>query len=686
MGFVHFKYLFIITFVISFFLFIGSVNADYEAIVINPSGASCSLKENSTGFCYYENDKLDSIGRIWNLDTGDVVTVLTEEEKVLTNDINLCSDYYVKTTFFFDQTSQTYTGYYCNAYLTTSILTDDLKKEFTDLGFPESYHEKLAILKTAHPEWEFKAININLEWQDVVEAQSAIGTSLIQGPEGYRSTLGGSYNYYTDEFTVKEGTDWYAANSKVVSYYLDPRNFLNDMYIFQFENLESNPVIQTLDTVSVVLKDNYLLNNADDFITAATHSGVSSVYLAALALQEVGEGSIATSGEGFTYSSFNNKYFSLRGKWIEGGFYNVYNIGAGTDKIPAQNSVVYARGGENGNETDFDRPWNTMTKAIVGGAKFIGDKYITKGQQTIYFKKFNVASDYWDIYSHQYQTNIRASISEGYKIYMSYNKLDMLDSHFVFSIPVYNNMPESTNLPNSGNPNNYLKTLKVNDMSVTGFDASNENYEVYVANNVEEILITAETVNSNAKVTNIGTKSLIVGENDFNLSVTAQNGDVKNYNLKIIRSENTTGEPLVDDIVSELGVKSDGIYFSGVELNTNSSDIENKILKISPTAKVEIADCNGIKKGNQILATGDVISITSANATKKYTIVIYGDTSGDGKINALDLLIVQQHILGVKELTNSYYRAGDPSKDDGINALDLLIVQQHILEVRLIEQ
>ena len=683
----QFKYLFIITFVISSFLFVNNVKADYKATVLNAPGAKCELLESSTGYCFYKDENLDSyVNPVKWFDNGDEVTVLTEQQSLPSKNLELCPDYYVYVTFQYNSVGTEYKGYYCNAYLTTGILTDEFKKEFTDLGFPESYFEKLAILKKAHPNWEFKAINTNLEWKDVVDVESAIGTSLIQGPEGYRSTLGGSYNYYTDEFTVKEGTDWYAANSNVVSYYLDPRNFLNDMYIFQFENLETNPEIQTLDAVSVVLKDNYLANNSSDFITAALDSGVSSVYLAALALQEVGGGSIATSGEGFTYSSFNNKYFSLRGKWIEGGFYNVYNIGAGTDKNPAQNSVVYAMGGENSNETDFDRPWNTMTKAIIGGAKFIGDKYISKGQQTIYFKKFNVASSHWDIYSHQYQTNIKASASEGNKIYMSYSELDMLDSHFVFSIPVYNNMPDYTSLPSVGNPNNYLKFLKVNDILVTGFDGADENYEVYVANNVAEVLITAETVNSNAKVTNVGSKELIVGENEYVLSVTAQNGDVKSYNLKIIRSENETGEPLVDDIVSEIGVKSDGTYFSGITLNTNSSDIENKILKISSTAKVEIADCNGTKKENQILATGDIISITSANETKKYTVVIYGDTSGDGKINALDLLIVQQHILGVKELNDAYYKAGDPSKDSGINALDLLIVQQHILEVRLIEQ
>ena len=683
----QYKLLFIITFVISSFLFINDIKADYKATVLNPSGAKCSLSSNSTGYCYYNDSNLNSyVSKVVWLDTGDEVTVLTNEATVPTKDANLCKDYYVKVSYYFSVTSSTYKGYYCNANLTTGLLTDEMRVEFTNAGFPESYFDKLAILKTAHPNWEFKAINTNLQWKDVINAESAIGNSLIQGPEGYRSTLGGSYNYYTDKFSVKEGSDWYAANSEVVAYYMDPRNFLNDMYIFQFENLESNPQVQTIETVNSVLKDNYLNDYSNDFITAATESGVSSVYLSALALQEVGGGSLATSGQGFTYNSSNKKYYSLRGKWIDGGFYNVYNIGAGTDVSPAQNSVVYARGGEKGLETDFGRPWDSMSKAIIGGAKFIGDKYITKGQQTIYFKKFNVASTYWDIYSHQYQTNIKASSLEGNKVYKSYNELNMLDSHFIFSIPVYKNMPEYTNLPSTGNPNNYLKTLKVNDNPVTGFDGAIEEYKVYVANNVTEALITAETVNSKASVSNDGKKQLNIGKNNVVISVKAENGSVKKYNLNIIRSENETGEPIVDDIVNEIGVKTDGTYFSGIELNTNSSSLENNVKKINPNAKVEIKDCNGSLKENQNLVTGDVISITSANETKNYTVVIYGDTSGDGKINALDLLKIQKDILGATNLNGAYEKSADVSKDGKIDVLDLLKVQKNILGVGSIEQ
>ena len=685
-----YKYIFILIFVISSFLIFSDVKADTEATVLNPTGASCNLYEGSAGKCFYKDKYLNSYVKnvIW-LDTGDKVKILDGYDKIPTKDTNLCSDYYVYISYYFPKKQDTFYGYYCNADLVNpnSALTEELKIEFQNAGFPKSYWNDLAVMKKAHPTWQFVALDTKLDWNYAVKSESNVGINLVQGDEGYRSTLGGSYDYYTDTFKIFEGSSWYAANSGTVAYYMDPRNFLTDMYIFQFESLVSNPEIQTIEGVKSVLGENYLSNYSMDFITAAEKSGVSSIYLAALAYQEVGSGTVATSGEGFTYNPLNKKYPSLQGLWIDGGFYNVYNIGAGTDKSPAQNSVVYAMGGADGSNTSFDRPWDTMKKAIEGGAKFIGDEYITKGQYNIYLKKFNVISTYWDAFGHQYQSNIKAAADEGNNVYRSYNSLNLLDSNFIFSIPVYNNMPETVStLPNKGNPNNYLSNLKINDVDVEGFDGADTNYTIHVSNDVKVAAITAISVNSNATIENAEKKDLVVGDNKFEIIVTAQNGDKKSYNLNIVRSKNTSGEPTVDEIVSNSGVKSDGTYFSGFEIDTNTQTLVNKIKSLNPDSIVSITDSNDTVKTNKSLATGDKISITSAGETKTYIIVIRGDTSGNGKIDALDLLKVQKHILDVTDLTSAYVKAGDANNDGKINPLDLLIIQKHILGVSSIKQ
>lgn len=683
----RYKYIYILIFIISSFFVINNVSADYEAVTNNPKGAKCHLRDDSTGYCFYENSSLNSVtpGVLW-LDNGDKVTVITGNE-ILSNDTNLCPDKYVYVRYDSARYGEKY-GYYCNSYLKSgSFLTDELKNMFTEAKFPESYFESLAMLKTLHPNWTFVAVETNLDWDYVVNAESSVGISLIQGDEGYRSTLGGSYDYYTDTFTILEGSDWYAANKQTVAYYMDPRNFLNDMHIFQFESLQSNPDIQTLEGVQTILGDNYLKDYANDFIDAATESGVSSVYLSALAYQEVGGGSVAVNGQGFTYSLYNNKYPSLRGVWIDGGFYNVYNIGAGTDSSPAQNSVVYAMGGADRSDTTFERPWDSMSKAIKGGAKFIGDKYITKGQYSSYLKKFNVISTYWDLFSHQYQTAIIAPSTESKKVFKSYYDMGILDSSFVFSIPVYKNMPANvSSLPNKGNPNNYLNSLKINDKNIDGFDGAKTDYTYHVSYDIKSVQITASTVNSNTTVKNTGSKELAVGDNNISIEVIAQNGDKKIYNLNIVRSNNTSREPTVDEIITNSGVKSDGTYFSGFEIDTNTQTLVDKIKSLNADAKVQITDSNGIVKTNKSLATGDKISITSRGEEKVYTTVISGDTSGNGKIDPLDLLRVQKHILDVNGLSGAYSKAADVNKDGKINPLDLLIIQKHILEVSFIKQ
>ena len=96
-------------------------------------------------------------------------------------------------------------------------------------------------------------------------------------------------------------------------------------------------------------------------------------------------------------------------------------------------------------ETSYDRPWTTPKKAIIGGAKFISNGYISKGQYTSYLKKFNVnPSGYYPLYNHQYMANLRAPMSESLTTYKSIKENGLLEHKLNFVIPIYNNMPETT--------------------------------------------------------------------------------------------------------------------------------------------------------------------------------------------------------------------------------------------------
>ena len=87
-----------------------------------------------------------------------------------------------------------------------------------------------------------------------------------------------------------------------------------------------------------------------------------------------------------------------------------------------------------------------------------------------------------------------------------------------------------------------------------------------------------------------------------------------------------------------------------------------------------------------LIGTGYKVTVSNSSESKTLTVIINGDTSGDGIINALDLLHVQKSILGTYTLNGVYNSAGDTSGDGKINAVDLLQIQKSILGTYTIEQ
>ena len=111
----------------------------------------------------------------------------------------------------------------------------------------------------------------------------------------------------------------------------------------------------------------------------------------------------------------------------------------------------------------YGRPWTTPGKAITGGAEYISAGYIKSGQYTSYLKKFQVNPNASvGLYQHQWMTNIRGPYFEAAKAYTGYSQY--LDSReFIFSIPVYNNMPSATTLSGMTNVGTTLTKEELND-------------------------------------------------------------------------------------------------------------------------------------------------------------------------------------------------------------------------------
>lgn len=152
--------------------------------------------------------------------------------------------------------------------------------------------------------------------------------------------------------------------------------------------------------------------------------------------------------------------------------------------------------------------------------------------------------------------------------------------------------------------NNNLKDLKVSD-GFLEFNNSLTNYEMKVSNEVRSINIEAITESEKAKVTIDGPKILIVGENIYNINVTAENTDTKTYVLKVIRSESTlsNNSNVKDIIISN--------YIFNFDPNTKQYDltIKEKKLNINVILEDEKAKYNIL--GNELLKNGSTIKIMS---------------------------------------------------------------------------
>lgn len=88
--------------------------------------------------------------------------------------------------------------------------------------------------------------------------------------------------------------------------------------------------------------------------------------------------------------------------------------------------------------------------------------------------------------------------------------------------------------------------------------------------------------------------------------------------------------------------------------------VENIKEKIQSLYTIKIYDHKGneLQEG-QMVGTGSKIRLVDENDVIKmeYYILIYGDVNGDGKINSLDLLVLQRHILEIEKLNGLFLKA-----------------------------
>lgn len=529
-------------------------------------------------------------------------------------------------------------------------------------NFPKEYQDKLTELKKLHPNWNFEAYYTGIDWNELIKNET--GQVLHK-----RNVVPSSYSNLWKCDTCGNDKGWTCASKEIVKYFIDPRNFLNEVNIFQFEELSFNKNVHTLESVQTSVKNTFLENSVTYFdeekqenvtttyseiiMAAAEENNMSPFHIKAKIIQEVGaKGSASVSG---TVEGYEN-------------YYNFYNYGANDEGDPIINGLKFAK----------EKGWNTPYKAILGGAELIGSSYIGQGQNTSYFFKFDVVGDKilkagdaeytvkdTSFYRHQYMTNVMDPYSQSSSVYNTYAQNGNLDASLNFIIPVYENMGEILNKKPSKYTNNDGDLYFSDVIKSTGArDNPKFNSPIVYYVEKDEIVV---MINRKVILSDDVYWDIVMLENGWNVYVQSEHMELltemkiveNNEEIKIDEKTNTIKclpTITIDKVIKQLEAS-----------NYNIIDASEKVLE----------------KEKEIIATGyklNVLKEDNKTIEKSYTLIKTGDVNGDGKITASDYVLIKNYIMEDKKLTKPGEQGADVNGDTKITSGDYVKIKNYIME------
>lgn len=537
-------------------------------------------------------------------------------------------------------------------------------------AFPKSYQTYLKKLEELHPNWIFKAYYTGIDWDEL--------TSSSAENKCKKNTI-----YFKSGSTVmdpkalcicgKEGdSNYYCASASTVNYYLDPRNFLSEAQVFQFLDLSYDEHI-TKSVITNAAKNSFLSGTftvngkkysyVDAIMDAAEESKVSAMHILVTIFQEVGKGTKKSNG---TYTLPKAVSGTVDGYE---GLYNFYNYGATDGSGAVERGLKKAR----------EMGWTDPRTAIIEGATIVlANNYIKAGQNTKYFYKFDVVgneilqeSDGKKTYSssyffgHQYMTNIQDPTSQAYNLFTYYTNEGLLDKTLTFNIPVYDDMPSQAVQQET--------TLK---------ESEGDFYWVNVNSSVN-IRKSASTTSTSLGKARRGMVVAKKGSSGNFYKVTYYKATSYDKSKKKWNGTKVTGyiskEYLVkcDEKEEEPEDPEPSKPFEIVE--------DEKLVDLAPGGKVsnikntykdaKIKDSSGkeVTSTSATLATGYIVTING----KEYDIVVLGDTSGDGVVDARDSLRILKYQVGTYSFKKAFLSAADVNGDGVVDARDSLRVLKY---------
>ncbi|NBI08135.1 N-acetylglucosaminidase, partial [Senegalia massiliensis] len=310
---------------------------------------------------------------------------------------------------------------YYNDILTMPSLSNQIK---TEVNLLLSLSQRNIVVNSNN----FYTTKYNTSINDALNEQMNLG-------DAYPRT---DLSKYANLSIPKDKYGWYAANKESIFYHMNPGSFINTEVvtdnIFQFVVLSVSTGVNEKDLNEILYGQGILHGMGSAFAEASRIHSINELYLISHAKLETGNGSSKLAkgvylDENYKLVDKDGYFINSSGTQIGGKtsksykkVYNMFGIGA-FDSNPLMGGAIRA----------YEEGWDTPAKAIIGGAKFINNGYINRGQDTLYKMRWNPENPG----SHQYATDIGWAIKQA-KIFADfYNKSS--DYTLIFDIPQYNN-------------------------------------------------------------------------------------------------------------------------------------------------------------------------------------------------------------------------------------------------------
>lgn len=501
--------------------------------------------------------------------------------------------------------------------------------------------EMLQTLKNQHPNWNFKILYTDIEWNE------AIANEYVGHKSSPRNLVTANNSKYDGEWICKvcgetkyDNGNMHCASEAAIAYMMDPRNSINYSDVFQFMQLSYAEC--NTQTVKAMVAGTFLNNDSyiNTIIDSAKKYNLNPYYIVARILQEQGKsGSTLSSGNGY-----NGQYI---------GYYNVFNIGASGN---GKDNVIL-----NGLKSAQSHGWNTMEKSIAGGTEIVAKDYIAKGQNTMYFQKFDVENSDGKLYWHQYMQNILAAQNEGQTLRKTFEGVGSVDAGYTFIIPVYKNMPTTAATSPSTSSSNIPTTTDLVRVNVTN-----------------SLYLRDKPGTSGEKIASVYKDEIITRLNKATEKI---DGTYWDY---VMKADGTKGYAARETKEGEAGYK---MYLVPVS-QENPSEPDNSDVTKNDKVKVDnskntitavpnatVSDLKSLMGDNITVKNVDGQAVDGKLATgykvnDTYTISVLGDVNGDGETTALDAAIILRYTVDQYNLTGVYIQSGSLSSGGVPTALD----------------